>query len=335
MPSLLRDEVRLVLRLQRPVLAMFLGICLSLMALLPVTARENGNHAAAVSSYNRGVQLFGEQRSAEAIAEFRKALALDGLANAHGPLGQLLFLNGDFAGAMPELLAATAIEPMNAAVWCQLGIAASRTQRFDVMQPAFQRYLALEPNGSYSNEARRSLAIVQPHGAAAADYVQDFHGGMRKWQRNTLNVFVPQTARDEDRVLIAAALQQWTKMAEGRIQFQVVTQESQAQIAFAWTTNRAEMESADELGTTALKMNAGGALEHARITLLATSTNAATADEQARREFAVVLHELGHALGLQHSTEPGDIMCATVAPMGLEFAPTARDKNTLLAIYSK
>lgn len=323
-----------MLRSNRPVLAMFLGLVLSVMALVPAAARGNGNHAAAIACYNRGVQLFSAQRNAEAIVEFRNALALDALANAHGPLGQLLFLNDDFVAAVPELMAATQLEPMNAALWCQLGIAASRTQRFDVMQAAFQQYLSLDPNGSYSNEARRSLAIVQPH-QVAPTYVQEFHGAMRKWQQRTLNVFVPATAGAEDKVLIAAALQQWTKLAEGRLQFRFVGDKSQAQIAFAWTNDRTAMESADELGVTSLKMSANGVIEHATITLLENAMAGATPDERARREFAVVLHELGHALGLQHSSQPGDIMCATVAPMGLEFAPTTRDKNTLLAIYNR
>lgn len=319
------------------VFALILTIALNAVAIsipstaAPAEARDSGAHAAAVASYNRGVALFSAGRNNEAIAQFQQAIAFDNLQNAHGPLGQLLYLAGDFANAVPELKAATQFEPGNAALWCQLGVAATRTQQFDVMKVAFQQYLALDPAGSYAREARRSLAIMeQARGAvaASASYVNEFRGAAHKWQQRTLNVFVPEAAADADKVLIATALNQWTTLSEGKLQFRMVNDATRAQISFGWTTNAAQMESADELGVTALNLDGAGNIVRAHVTLLA-GTGASM-----QREYVVVLHELGHALGLQHSSMPGDVMCATVAPAGLEFEPTTRDKNTLMALYN-
>lgn len=322
--------------------AVTIGLCCMLQLMPGLTqradARQISTYALAVACYNRGVQLFSEQRNNEAITEFQRAIAYGGVAQAHAPLGQLLFLEGRLSEAAQELRLATQIEPNNPALWCQLGITASRLGMPELATQAFRRYLQLEPNGSYSNEARRSIEIIGSD-SGSANYLCEFKHGAHRWNRPVVGVFVADAGVTGNAV--DACIGQWNSIANGRIQLRRVAEPADAQIVIASTNDTAQLDSADELGMTALRLNSSGMLEAAKITLLSADALARKAGgrvpptEVQIRAYAVMLHEFGHALGLQHSSSPADVMSATVAPLGFESAPSPRDVNTLLALYGR
>jgi len=87
-------------------------------------------------------------------------------------------------------------------------------------------------------------------------------------------------------------------------------------------------ESAPRTGQTDLEVAADGAIQRGRITLALYDPKGKRLDRQATLVTAV--HEIGHALGLAHSANPGDIMF----PSPRSPALSERDRRTVELIYS-
>jgi tetratricopeptide (TPR) repeat protein len=111
------------------------------------------------------------------------------------------------------------------------------------------------------------------------------------------------TARSPGEV-VASACDAWTQGTRGKIVFVTVQRPEEANIEVQFTTERQEMESEAALGVT--KRSGYGEVPKARIYLLATGSDGG--DIVPEDLYHTCLHELGHALSLEHSTDPHDIM---------------------------
>jgi CheY-like chemotaxis protein len=94
----------------------------------------------------------------DAIALYRAALAVRETAAALEGLGRALGEAGDLPAAIEVLRRAIEVDPSSAPSYMALARIYREAKQLDEARLAYQRYLALEPQGSHADEARAALA---------------------------------------------------------------------------------------------------------------------------------------------------------------------------------
>jgi tetratricopeptide (TPR) repeat protein len=124
------------------------------------------------------------------------------------------------------------------------------------------------------------------------------------------------------------ALDQWEGCSEGQLQFKQVDSED-ADIRIYWADEPLSGE-ADPLGEASLVRFDSGEF-YVKVSILLQGKLSLRLSSTRRELKAVLLHELGHAIGLWgHSRDGSDIMYRK----STAIQPTRRDKNTLLKLLS-
>ena len=121
---------------------------------------------------------------------------------------------------------------------------------------------------------------------------------------------------------VRAAFRDWASTGIP-LQFAYVDYPGEAEIRVHWTDHLSK-----KTGSTTWRTDRNGWLLSGDITLATHISDGEPLDARGMR--AIALHEVGHALGLSHSTDPHDIMAPLVRVDGL--SPT--DRNTIRLIYS-
>ena len=111
----------------------------------------------ALAHYNLALMLKRVDRVDEAIAEARRAAAIDGRPEAHVALGSLYTQQGDFAQAAASLEAAIAADRRSVDAWILLGAVRKARGELPRAAEALRRAIAIRP-GSWT--AHAALATV-------------------------------------------------------------------------------------------------------------------------------------------------------------------------------
>lgn len=133
-----------------------------------------------------------------------------------------------------------------------------------------------------------------------------------------------EAAKVDDRI-IRDALAQWSELRLG-VRFEFVEEGAVPEITVSWIERFDSVMA--RTGQTDIAVTADGAITSATITLALQAPNGRTLDRAML--VSTALHEVGHALGLAHSGQRGDMMY----PEPTTTALSPRDRRTIELIYA-
>jgi len=309
------------------------------------------NNAELYKLLNAGQMAFQQNRFAEACEKFREALKIEPHnQGAQIDLGVALIRQGKFDEAQPVLVQATKDHPQAPEGWLNLATSYQSTGKVSDSIGCLRQFLKLAPNHEYAAKVRSMITLLEQDqqrrsGMKGSDTGDDYladaaQDGVVRFakDRRPIKIYLaPGNGvpgfKPEDDDIVRQAFSDWQAAAPNLLSFAYVPSPSEADITVSWTHDPSKMISSAEGGHAEIAQSAKG-IARSDITLLTTSQGAQNfaAPNNLRH---VVLHEVGHALGIAgHSPTAGDVMYGIVMPTDEVAHLSERDKHTMLALYS-
>lgn len=187
-------------------------------------------------------------------------------------------------------------------------------------------------------------AFAAPKGivGTAHNHTGDYHNemvrdGATRWANPSqpLRVYIGGGStgyRDNYRSLFAAAMDEWSAASGGKLRWVQVSSPQGADIVATW--DAAAASAPGEAGSTTTRHGIGSDGERyivgAQVAMMPTLNGQPYSDAEMHK---IALHEIGHALGLRHSSSNGDIMywqsnASQISALG------PRDAATISRLYS-
>lgn len=299
---------------------------LLVVAAVPALAADRG---AAEASYRQGNDYFDQDRFADAAAAYSRAIAQD-------PQYYEAYYNRALSDEMVDRQKAIAD-------WKQFAQVAANAADFKYqVSQASARIQILQLLPPYP-------AALQPshYVAADSDYYQEIaeQSESRKWNTFPIKVCIGNVPEANWAQGAREALKIWQDM----LPLELVAEPQEADIRFNWEADP-DME-AGQVGeeTDWVQFRrVGSALSGRKVAVVSVNLSRRWSKDEMR---AIVLHELGHALGIAgHSPSKGDIMywkvqesnrrlsvpgvIYPIAFKSLVSKPSQRDLNTLIRLYN-
>lgn len=203
--------------------------------------------------------------------------------------------------------------------------------RLDLEAATYKKYLTLFPNREGTENAiRRMLDAEREYPRLKSGNIPLFN---REWAMELqkhfpITVFICSDGHTPEGLLKLSrkAFKEWQKVSSKAVVFKFVKNKNDADIVFEWTGKTKFSSVMTDAHTSFVNRSNGTSQAH----ILSSRGSQIPKLEFWQRS----LHEIGHALGLEHTLEPLDIMCQSRPPNGRPKALSKHDISSLNTLYN-
>jgi predicted Zn-dependent protease len=294
-------------------------------------------------------RLCAQNRKAEAKALLMKAAAFDPSPysmDIHYSLGVILNQGHDRAGALKQFDTALHFRPSSPELVLEL---AKKFERAELLTKAvfcYQQYVRYFPKSPMTPRLKDQIERMKKAGLDASakdlkapDYLKfGSHTTINAWSYEDmpLKVFIAsgnniQGYHEHYRQFIIQAFDEWSVASDNKVSWKLVGSKGEADIICDWVSAQSQFPGGDEGNTAGITyLSYSGVKDHVMHRALIQIWTMYLGDDEIK---ACCLHEVGHALGLEHSPSNSDnLYCA------LNHTPvihlSSRDKATIKKLYT-
>lgn len=251
------------------------------------------------------------------------------VAEPHHNLGYAFYTAGAYEKAIKEFEEALRIKPDLADSHLFMGWSLEQAGRRKEAIHALETFLKLRPNDPYAADTLKRAENLH--------WLGKFEGkAIGRWRRMPvqLRIFI-HPGKDmvgfHERMpsLVVSALEEWCLSSGGRISFVRIYSVELSDIQVSWTSTWLVLDG-HQVGGLAKRQYKGAEITSAEI-ILPTSYAYPHHSLSDKDFLSTALHEWGHALGLEHSSDPQDIMYSNSRRAG---KLSLQDRSRIRELYA-